>query len=50
MNIINFTKTLAEGAVAPRLGSVFYEEDGTQTLWGTFLGVPTSGFDSVSLL
>lgn len=29
---------------------MFFEDDGTQTVWATLLGSPSSGFDTISLL
>lgn len=43
-------KTIAEGGVLPRTGTVSFEDDGTQSVWATLLGPPTSGFDSLSIL
>ncbi|KAF2646794.1 amine oxidase catalytic domain-containing protein [Massarina eburnea CBS 473.64] len=42
--------TILEGGSLPRLGKVTFQEDGTQRVWVTFIGPPTSGFESISLL
>ncbi|KAF1951643.1 amine oxidase catalytic domain-containing protein [Byssothecium circinans] len=42
--------TILEGGSLPRLGKVTFEDDGTQRVWVTFVGPPTSGFESSSLL
>lgn len=36
--------------VFPRLGNPFWNEDGKTVAWATFIGPPTSGFDSASIL
>ncbi|KAJ4293307.1 hypothetical protein N0V90_008589 [Kalmusia sp. IMI 367209] len=45
-----WNSTILEGGVAPRLGNIFWEEDGTQTVWATLLGASISGFDSNTIL
>jgi primary-amine oxidase len=39
-----------EGGVAPRTGTVEFEEDGKQTAWLAILGLSTTEFDSISVL
>lgn len=50
IDVANMLETILEGGVGPRLGNVFFEDDGSQTLWATLLNPSSSGFDSVSLL
>lgn len=43
-------QTILEGGFGPRLGSIIWEEDGTQSVWATFLGPESTGFGSSSIL
>ncbi|KAF2871343.1 copper amine oxidase [Massariosphaeria phaeospora] len=42
--------TLAEGTVNGRVGSVLRQEDGRDITWLTFLGTPTTGLDTYTIL
>lgn len=42
--------SLADKSVALRTGAVLRQKDGRQVTWATFLGTPTEGFDTVSIL